>query len=188
MTKILLVDDDLLILATISLGLRQKGYEVIQTDDSSSALTIIREQKPDLVILDIRMPNLSGIDLAKTFMTEKIHFIFLTAYSDEEMINSAAATGALGYLVKPLEIAQMVPAIEIALARADEFDKTNESLENITNALEKNREIDIAIGIIMERHHIIRAQAFEKIRTFSRSRRIKIVDVAKGFISGLIEE
>jgi response regulator NasT len=188
MTKILLVDDDLLILATISLGLRQKGYEVLQTDDSSSALEICREEKPDLVLLDIRMPNLNGIDLAKVFMQEKIHFIFLSAFSDEEMLSLASSTGALGYLVKPLEIAQIVPAIEIALVRADELYKTGKSLENIANALEKNREIDIAIGIVMERHHISRADSFERIRTFARSRRLKIIDVAKAVIDGLFAD
>lgn len=188
MTKILVVDDELLVLATTSMGLQQIGYDVIQADSGAWALQVCQQEKPDLVLLDICMPTMSGIEVAKVLDELNIPFIFLSAYSDEEMIQSAAAVGALGYLVKPLEIARIVPAIEVALVRADEQAKADQTLENLINALENNREIDVAIGILMERYQIGRVTAFESLRGYTRANRMKVVELANALISGAIKQ
>lgn len=188
MTKILVVDDELLVLATTSMGLQQIGYDVIQADSGAWALQVCQQEKPDLVLLDICMPAMSGIEVAKVLDELNIPFIFLSAYSDEEMIKSAAAVGALGYLVKPLEIARIVPAIEVALIRADEQAKADQTLENLINALENNREIDVAIGILMERYQIGRVTAFESLGSYARANRMKVVELANALISGAIKQ
>ncbi|PPD31947.1 MAG: two-component system response regulator [Methylomonas sp.] len=188
MTKILVVDDELLVLATTSMGLQQMGYDVIQADSGAWALQVCQQEEPDLVLLDICMPAMSGVEVAKVLDELNIPFIFLSAYSDEEMIKSAAAVGALGYLVKPLEIARIVPAIEVALVRADEQAKADQTLENLINSLENNREIDVAIGMLMERYKIGRVTAFESLRSYARANRTKVVELANALISGAIKQ
>lgn len=188
MTKILVVDDELLVLATTSMGLQQEGYEVTQAYSGASALQICQQEKPDMVLLDIRMPALSGIEVAKVLHELSIPFIFLSAYSDEETIKSATAVGALGYLVKPLEISNIVPVIEVALVRAEEYLKADQTIENLITALENNREIDVAIGFLMGRHHISRVTAFESLRRYARSNRMKVVELANALMSGAIKE
>lgn len=185
MSKILVVDDDLVVLATVGLGLRQAGYQVLQVDSGELVIQICRREKPDLAILDMRMPGMSGIEVAEVLRKEtQVPFIFLSAFSDEEIVRAAAETGALGYLVKPIEISRLVPAIEVALARAEEFGKLEQDKANLAEALERNRDIDVAIGLVMQRHHLDRAAAFESLRSYARSQRCKITEVAQWLIDG----
>jgi two-component system, response regulator PdtaR len=185
MQKILVVDDDLVVLATLSMGLRQAGYEVLQVDSGEFAIQICRQEMPELAILDIRMPGMNGFEVAEVLRNEcKTPFIFLSAYSDEESVKSASESGALGYLVKPVEIRRLVPAIESALARAEELARLEETNGNLIMALETNREIDVAIGIIMHRHGLNRADAFVELRADARRQRRRMLDLAKGVISG----
>ncbi|OGV78057.1 MAG: hypothetical protein A3I83_08180 [Methylotenera sp. RIFCSPLOWO2_02_FULL_45_14] len=185
MQKILVVDDDLVVLATISMGLRQAGYQVLQVDSGELAVQICKRENPDLAILDIRMPGMSGFEVAEVLRrVSKTPFIFLSAYSDEESVQSAKELGALGYLVKPVEIRRLVPAIEIALARAEDMEKLEDINSNLVVAMEGSREIDVAIGIIMQCHRLSRADAFKTLRTYARSQRVKINAVAQRVISG----
>lgn len=185
MQKIMVVDDDLVVLATIGMGLRQAGYQVLQVDSGELAVQICKRENPELAILDIRMPEMSGFEVAEVLRKEsKTPFIFLSAYSDEESVQSAKALGALGYLVKPVEIRRMIPAIEIALARADDLGKLEDINSNLVVVMESNREIDVAIGIIMQCHRLNRADAFKALRNYARSQRVKINAVAQRVISG----
>jgi len=146
MQKILVVDDDLVVLATISMGLRQAGYQVLQVDSGELAVQICKREAPELAILDIRMPGMSGFEVAEILRKKsKTPFIFLSAYSDEESVKSAKELGALGYLVKPVEIKHLVPAIEVALARAEQLAKLEDANANLAVAMETSREIDVAI-------------------------------------------
>jgi response regulator NasT len=185
MQKIMVVDDDLVVLATIGMGLRQAGYQVLQVDRGELAVQICKREKPELAILDIRMPEMSGFEVAEVLRKEsKTPFIFLSAYSDEESVQSAKALGALGYLIKPVEIRRMIPAIEIALARADDLEKLEDINSNLVVAMESNREIDVAIGIIMQCYRLNRADAFKALRNYVRTQRVKINAVAQRVISG----
>jgi response regulator NasT len=185
MRKILVVDDDLLVLATLSLGLNQAGYQVLQADSGELAIRICAKESFDLAILDMRMPGINGLDVAKT-LREKDYapFIFLSAFNDDELVREAAAAGALGYLVKPLEISRIVPAVEIALVRHDELSKLEVMTANLAEAMAGNREIDIAIGLLMERYKSDRASVFNAMRAYARSNRCKVVSVAQRLISG----
>jgi response regulator NasT len=185
MQKIMVVDDDLVVLATIGMGLRQAGYQVLQVDSGELAVQICKRENPVLAILDIRMPGMSGFEVAEVLRkVSKTPFIFLSAYSDEDNVQSAKELGALGYLVKPVEIKHLVPAIEIALARAEDLAKLEDVNSNLIVMMEGNREIDVAIGIFMQCHRLNRADAFKALRTYARSQQCKINVVAQRVISG----
>ncbi len=115
--KILVVDDDRLVLATLAHGLAQAGHEVIDTDNGDDAILLAREHKPDLALLDIRMQGMSGFDVA-AYLREYCHvpFMFLSAFSDAQTVAQVKALGAVAYLVKPLDIGQILPAVATALA------------------------------------------------------------------------
>lgn len=119
---ILTVDDDRVLLARLERGMREAGYEVLQCTSGEQALQLIALRTPDLAILDISMPGMSGIELARHLQGHTtIPFIFLSSYDDAETARNAAGHGALGYLVKATGIQHIVPAVEAALARADEI-------------------------------------------------------------------
>jgi DNA-binding response OmpR family regulator len=115
--KILVVDDDRLVLATLTYGLAQAGFEVIDADNGDDAILLAREHRPELALLDIRMEGLSGFDVA-AYLREylQIPFMFLSAFADEETVAKVKELGAVAYLVKPLDIHQIVPAVEAAFA------------------------------------------------------------------------
>ena len=116
--RILVVDDDRLVLATVAHGLAQAGFEVIDADNGDDAILLAREHRPELALLDIRMEGKSGFDVAATLRdVYGIPFMFLSAFADEATLATVKSLGALAYLVKPLDVGQIVPAVEAAFAR-----------------------------------------------------------------------
>jgi len=116
--KILVVDDDRLVLATLTHGLAQAGYAIIDADNGDDAILLAREHRPDLALLDIRMEGKSGFDVAAYLRDYcQMPFMFLSAFSDDETVAQVKALGAVAYLVKPLDIRQIVPAVEAAFAQ-----------------------------------------------------------------------
>jgi response regulator NasT len=185
-TRVLVVDDDRLVLATLAKGLRQWGYEVAEASSGETALKIALETCPDLVLLDVNMPRMSGLEVAKSLHAQStIPFIFLTAYGDADIVKQATEHGAMGYLVKPVDISQIVPAIEAALARGKEFGQLRETEMQLSTALANTRETSIAVGILMEREHLDRHRAFDVLRDYARSQRRKIKDVAEELIRSI---
>jgi len=132
------------------------------------------------------MPEMSGFDVAKVLTEKKIPVIFLSAYSDAEMTQTAATSGAYGYLVKPIDVAKIVPVIEVVLLRADGMNKAERYVENLSYALNNNFEVDVAIGLLMEQYAFNRVSAFSHLRNYARSNRVKIADVATKLIAGEI--
>ncbi len=180
---ILIVDDDRLILATLSMGLQQAGYEILQAASGEEALQIVAENTPDLAVLDVRMPNMSGIELAK-YLRENttIPFMFFSAYSSIDIAKQAADYGAVGYLVKPIDTTQIIPAIESGLARAAEIKGLRRTEADLTAALAAGREVSIATGVLIERYHMSRDTAFETLRIYARTHQRKLNDVATELI------
>ena len=114
---ILVVDDNRLVLASLIDGLTQAGYRVVDADNGDDAMLLAREQRPDLALLDIRMEGKSGFDVARYLRDQcRMPFMFLSAFSDEETVAQVEALGAVAYLVKPLDIRRLVPAVEAAFA------------------------------------------------------------------------
>lgn len=185
-TRVLVVDDDRLVLATLAKGLRQWGYEVAEASSGETALKLALETSPDLVLLDVNMPRMSGLEVAKSLRAQTtIPFIFLTAYGDADIVKQATEHGAMGYLVKPVDISQIVPAIEAALARGKELGQLRETETQLSTALANSRETSIAVGILMEREHLDRHSAFDVLRDYSRAQRRKIKDVAEELIRAI---
>jgi response regulator NasT len=183
---LLIVDDDRLVLETLAKGLRDAGYQVSEAGDCASALEAVAKEKPDLALLDVRLPDNTGVDLAKRLAADHgVPFMFLSAYDDAETIERAAQAGALGYLVKPLYAPQLVPPIEAALARAAQIRALKTTGDQLSHALESGRETSVAVGILMERLGIDRQKAFETLRAHARSQRRRVHDVSSDIVNAL---
>jgi response regulator NasT len=183
---ILVVDDDRLVLASLARGLREAGYRVSQAGNGEDALEIAARDRPDLALLDVRMPGMDGVELGGVLAKQGgVPFLYLSAYGQSDIVQQAAGHGALGYLVKPLDISQILPSVETALSRAAERDRLRESEENLNSALAGKRETDLAIGLLMERRRLDRKQAFEILRSHARSERRTIVDAARELVAAL---
>jgi len=169
--KILVVDDDRLVLATLTYGLAQAGFEVIDADNGDDAILLAREHRPELALLDIRMEGLSGFDVA-AYLREylQIPFMFLSAFADEETVAKVKELGAVAYLVKPLDIHQIVPAVEAAFANR----RQNGPAEPAPAARREPHPVldevqAIAVGVLMHRYSLSRADALARLQKLSAS-------------------
>jgi len=181
---ILVVDDDRLVLAALAEGLRGAGYRVTGVAGGEDALASAGRDAPDLALLDVRMPGMNGIELGRRLREQfNVPFLFLSAYGDQDAVQRAVDEGALGYLVKPLDIYQIAPAIEAALTRAGEIRRLRASEGQLNAALAGSREISMAVGLLMMRDRINRQQAFELLRSNARSRRRPIAEIAEQLLS-----
>jgi AmiR/NasT family two-component response regulator len=183
--NILLVDDDRLVLATLSRGLNVAGYIVSTAESADDAEAMLAGgERPNLAILDVSMPGRNGLELAERLhLFDQIPFMLLTAFNDQEIVEQATKSGALGYLIKPIDTPQLVPAIEAALARAKELQSLRTTGQQLQNALDNEREISIAIGITMVQYHLGRKEAFELLRKTARSQRRKLAELAIDVVS-----
>lgn len=181
--NLLVVDDDRLILATLAAGLRSAGYHVAEARSVADALEAIQHNRPDLALLDIRMGDGSGFDLARRLRAlGETPFMFLSAYGDDATVDEATELGAVGFLVKPIDISQLVPGIEAALARAADLARLRSTGRQLEQALDQQRGVSVAIGILMERHRLTRDEAAERLRDRARSQRRKMLDVAEAVV------
>jgi two-component system, response regulator PdtaR len=170
--KILVVDDDRLVLATVMHGLAHAGYEVIDADNGDDAILLAREHKPDLALLDIRMDGISGFDVAE-YLREVGHtpFIFLSAFSDAATVAKVTQLGALAYLVKPLEVGQIVPTVDAAFERARAMAAQTAATANAAEAQEMDdpavvlsQTVAMAVGVLMHRYSQTRGDALARLR------------------------
>jgi AmiR/NasT family two-component response regulator len=177
--RVLLADDDRLIVATLGQRLRAAGYEVLEAFDGPSALKACMTLSPDLAIIDHSMPGMSGVELARAIASStNTPVIFLSAYSDEAIVTDAIAAGAMTYLVKPIDTEQLLPIVRTALQRAREFHALRFQAGNLATALQKDRNVSVAIGLLMAKFNIGQREAFERLRRHARSVRAKMDDVA----------
>lgn len=181
---LLIVDDDPLILATLTIGLGQAGYQVIEANSGEMALELCQQHRPHLAILDIQMSGMSGIETAKQIYQEyRIPFLFLTAITERYTVSSAVREGALGFLVKPIELTQLIPSIETALLRAQEFQSLQHQNVHLETALSQQRDVSIAIGIMVAHSDLNAQEAEVALRQYARKNRTKMADLAKHIIN-----
>jgi AmiR/NasT family two-component response regulator len=184
--RILFADDDRLVLATLTQGLRDAGYLVEAADSGETALDLAAEKSFDLALLDIRMAGISGIETARRLRDEHgVPALFLSAYSEREMVKEAVAQGGLAYLVKPVDVLHLVPAIEAALARASDLKALVTTREQLAHALAGGRHASMAVGIVMERRGLSEQAAFDALRTGARKNRRKLEDYCRELIEAL---
>lgn len=166
---ILVVDDDRLVLATLVAGLKQAGFEVIEADNGDDAILLARKFKPRLAILDMRMQGKSGMDVARYLAANTATgFMFLSAFGDADIVEEATRMGALGYLVKPLDVRQIVPAVRAALGRWEEI-KAAPPAVTADDAKAPASDEYVAIGILMERLRLDFERAHEALRAQARA-------------------
>jgi CheY-like chemotaxis protein len=177
--RILIVDDDQLLLQFISEVLAHAGYETVTAASGEEALRQVAEREPDLALLDITMPGMTGLELARRLSADtSVPFMFLSAVGDAESAREAAVHGAVGYLMKPVDAARLLPAFEAALARADDIRQLRRTEVNLSAALAAGRETSLAVGLLMGKFQTDRNTAFEVMRDHARSSRRKINEVA----------
>ena len=182
---ILLTDDDRLILFSLAKGLRNAGFTVLEADSGENAIRVCENYTPDLVILDMRMGGISGMEVAEWLNIHKpTPFLFLSAYDDHETVHAASQAGALGYLIKPIEVSQLIPSIHTALIRSKEIARLETSCKQLSDTLNCSREISVAIGILMERLQLGQKEAFDHLRLLSRNQRRKTLEIAIEIING----
>jgi response regulator NasT len=136
-----------------------------------------------MVILDVRMPERSGLELINRLDEFHIPFILLTAHSEQDIIRQATALGAMGYLVKPVNTTQLIPAIETALSRAKELSGLRKAKQQLQTALDADRAVSVAVGIVMDQHRINHDDALELLRNTARSQHLKLIELASSVVN-----
>jgi AmiR/NasT family two-component response regulator len=182
--RVVIADDESLVRVDLREALTELGYLVVgEVGDGQSAVNMARELDPDVVVMDIKMPGLDGIEAAQILTQEKVApVVLLTAYSQRDLIERAKEAGIVGYLVKPFRETDLAPAIELAIARFAEFRALEQEVGNLSEALETRKKVERAKGILMERQGMTEAEAFRKIQKMSMNTRRPMKEVAEAII------
>jgi AmiR/NasT family two-component response regulator len=183
-TRVIIADDESIVRTDLKEMLTNLGYLVVgEVGDGRSAVNLARELKPDVVIMDIKMPDMDGIEAAKILTEEQIApVILLTAFGQKELVDRAKEAGVVGYLVKPFRETDLAPAIELAMARFSEFRALEEEVDNLAEALETRKKVERAKGILMDQQGMTETEAFRKIQKMSMNTRRPMKEVAEAII------
>jgi len=182
--RLVIADDESLIRMNLKETLVGLGYVVVgEAGDGVSAINLARELHPDLVIMDIKMPKLDGIQAAKILTQEKISpVLLLTAFSDRELVDRARDAGVVNYVVKPFRDAELLPAIEIALARYQEFLEMETEIVDLKETLDTRKLVERAKGVLMDTQGLKEAEAFRKIQQLSMNTRKPMKEIAQAIL------
>ncbi len=182
--RVLIADDDPIIRLDLKQMLENLGYEVVaEAGDGQQAVTAARESKPDICILDVKMPVMDGIEAVSIITDESIApTILLTAYSDRELVDRAKDAGVFAYLVKPFKPSDLPPAIEVARSRYEQNLKLNEEVSSLEEKLETRKLIDRAKGLLMDEHGFNESEAYRRIQLQSMNLRKTMKEVAEAII------
>jgi AmiR/NasT family two-component response regulator len=184
--RVVIADDESIIRMDLREMLSNLGYLVVgEVGDGRSAVNLARELKPDIVVMDIKFEGeeFDGIDAARVLTEEKVApVLLLTAYSQRDLVTRAREAGVVGYLVKPFRETDLIPAIEVALARFAEFQTVEKQVGDLQEALETRKFVDRAKGILMDTQSLSEAEAFRRIQKMSMNTRKPMKDVAEAII------
>ena len=182
--RVLVADDESIIRLDLRETLRKMGHEVVaEAGDGKRAVELARQLKPDLVILDIKMPEMDGIDAAKLLSAEKIApVVLLTAYSQIDLVQRAQDAGVFGYVVKPFQESDLLPAIGIATARFREYVEISQEAASLKEALEARKLVEKAKGLLMQKHGLTEQEAFRRIQVQSMNTRRSMREIAEAII------
>jgi response regulator NasT len=183
-TRIVIAEDEPIPRMDLREMLQNLGYQVIgEAADGRAAVNLARELRPDLVVMDIKMPEVDGIAAARVLTEEHISPVLLvTAYSDRDLVDGAKDAGVLAYVTKPFGEAQLVPAVEVALARFHELRTLEQELGDLRTALETRKIVDRAKGVLMDRHSLKEEEAFRRIQKLSMDTRKTMREVAEAIL------
>ena len=183
-TRVIIAEDESIVRMDLREMLANLGYLVVgEVGDGRSAVNLARELRPDIVIMDIKMPDLDGIEAAKILTEERIApVLLLTAYSQHDLVERAKEAGVVGYIVKPFRESDLAPAIEVALARFKEFQALEQEVEDLKEALETRKLVDRAKGLLMDTQGLTEAEAFRRIQKMSMDTRRPMKEIAEAII------
>ena len=183
--RIVVSDNESIIRMDLRELLEEAGHHVVgEAANGVKAVELTRKYRPDLVIMDIKMPEMDGIAAAKIIANEKIApVLLLTAFSQKEIVDKAKDSGVLAYLVKPVKEVNLFPAMEIAISRFREFAELERELEDVKNSLETRKLLDRAKGILMATHQLGESEAYRRIQQYSMAKRKSIREVAEAIIN-----
>ncbi len=184
--RIVLAEDEAIIRLDLRESLQEEGYEVVgDVGRGDKAVEMVEALRPDVAIFDIKMPGMSGLEAAKIVSDKKIcPVVMLTAFSQREIIEQARDAGALAYLVKPFQKTDLVPAIELAIARFAELKSLSGEVAALGAQLEIRKLVDRAKGVLIDKHQMSESDAFTFIQSKAMSQRMKMGDVAEQIIAG----
>ncbi len=191
--RVVIAEDEAIIRLDLKEILEEEGYDVVgDTGRGDEAVALVREQRPDLAILDIKMPGLDGLAAAREISSERLcAVLILTAFSQRNLIEEARDAGVMSYLVKPFQKSELIPAIEVALGRfaevrALEHENRNLGMENRTleDQLDTRRLVDRAKGILMDDYAMRESDAFSFVQRTAMARRLTMKEVARQVIEG----
>ena len=187
-TRVVIAEDEAIIRLDLRETLEEEGYEVVgDCGRGDEAVTLVKKMIPDVVILDIKMPVMTGLEAAKLITETKIcPVVMLTAFSQREIIEQARDAGALAYLVKPFQKSDLVPAIELAIARFAEMQALSGEVAALGAQLEIRKLVDRAKGILIDKYAMNENDAFTYIQKLAMTERVKMGEIAQRIISGEI--
>ena len=184
--RIVVVEDEALIRMDVVATLEEVGFEIIgQGSDGEEAVSLATDLEPDLVVMDIKMPKLDGISAAEKIAELKIPVVLLTAFSQADLVSRAADAGAMAYVTKPFKPADLLPAIQIALARHEELISLEAEIADLADRLETRKLMDRAKGLLMSKMKLTEPESFRWIQKASMDRRLSMAQVAKAVIEQL---
>ncbi len=186
--RVVIAEDEAIIRLDLKETLEEEGYVVVgETGRGDKAVELVREHRPDLAILDIKMPGMDGLEAARHITKDRIcGVLVLTAFSQREIIEEARDAGALAYLVKPFQKSDLIPAIEVALGRFRELQALNGEVEVLGEQLEARKAIDRAKGVLIDSHGMSESDAYGFIQRGAMNHRTTMRAVAEMVISGAL--
>jgi len=182
--RILLVDDEPMIVATLADALRSAGFDITTSTSPTEAIENVRQGPFALAVLDYAMTGLNGLEAAAKFVMLRQPFMFLSAYSDPDLVEQAITAGALAYVVKPVDPVQLIPTVRAAAKRAREIEALLEQADRLSKAIDTNRDVSVAVGLLMAQRGITRQLAYESLRQHARRVRRRLSEVAGEITAG----
>lgn len=188
-TRVVIAEDEAIIRLDLKELLEEEGYEVVgETGRGDEAVDLVRSLMPDIAILDIKMPGLDGLTAARHIAAERLAAVLiLTAFSQRELVEQARDAGAIGYLVKPFQKSDLIPALELAIGRHQEMKSLESEIESLSERLDARKVIDRAKGALMDHAGMSEQDAWRFLQTEAMNRRSKVHEVAAQVISGEIK-
>jgi response regulator NasT len=185
-TRVVVAEDEAIIRLDLKELLQEEGYDVVgETGRGDEAVELVRDLRPDLVILDIKMPGLDGLSAARQVAGERLAAVLMvTAFSQRELVEQARDAGALAYLVKPFQKSDLIPAIEVALGRFSELAALERDVEDLQARLEARKTIDRAKGRLMDDHSLAEQDAWRFLQQQAMANRVKIDEIARRVVDG----
>jgi two-component system, response regulator PdtaR len=188
-TRVVIAEDEAIIRLDLKELLQEEGYDVVgETGRGDEAIELVRDLRPDLVILDIKMPGLDGLSAARHVASERLAAVLMvTAFSQRELVEQARDAGALAYLVKPFQKSDLIPAIEVALGRYAELTALERDVEDLQSRLEARKAIDRAKGRLMDDHGLAEQDAWRFLQQQAMANRVKIDEIARRVVDGELQ-